>query len=343
MLQTTVSNSQVLSVLPCDHTMGNSLLRYVEMKMHQRIRENQSHDVLVVGKYSRNPEDLSIFEKSDKLFNWKRPTVSTLGDTLTVECFPGEDYVYHYASLISTYYSLLGRDISVSYVNPTLFDCYREIYLSQIAGIPRSEVVILGYVEQLSSLLPQQEWTGSGDFLYKIGFLNGKVTMLLGCLHSYWGDISGRLVEAIAQRGTETVIYVGKLGALKPQYQANSFLATGNISFLKGEIVQWDNLFGETQHTNLAHGSHYTLPSVIQETADWCNSVKHEYSFVDPEIGHMAAAANRYGIRFGYLHLISDNLVAKYSEDLSNERDLNILSKRANLLNSTKEILVRAI
>lgn len=78
---------------------------------------------------------------------------------------------------------------------------------------------------------------------------------------------------------------------------------------------------------------------MIQETKDWLSIVKDSFSFVDPEIGYMAEAANCSGIDFSYLHIVSDNLTTKMSEDLSNERDLNVLSKRATLLNEVKSIL----
>lgn len=42
----------------------------------------------------------------------------------------------------------------------------------------------------------------------------------------------------------------------------------------------------------------------------------------------MALGAEKSGIMFSYLHIISDNLVEEYDEDLSNERKGNILEKR---------------
>jgi hypothetical protein len=78
----------------------------------------------------------------------------------------------------------------------------------------------------------------------------------------------------------------------------------------------------------LCRGAHITLPSVLLETKRWVKEQGIRYDFVDPEIGHFAVAAERSSIRFSYLHLISDNLVRRYSEDLSNEREEIILGKQ---------------
>lgn len=65
---------------------------------------------------------------------------------------------------------------------------------------------------------------------------------------------------------------------------------------------------------------YFILPSIIQETKKWVLQNKDVISFVDPEIGHMAKLALKNGISYSYLHIISDNLSKKFSEDLSNER-----------------------
>lgn len=45
----------------------------------------------------------------------------------------------------------------------------------------------------------------------------------------------------------------------------------------------------------------------------------------------MAQAGVKSRIRFGYLHIISDNVAEKYEEDLSNERMQSVLSRRSKL------------
>lgn len=48
----------------------------------------------------------------------------------------------------------------------------------------------------------------------------------------------------------------------------------------------------------------------------------------DPEIGEMVLAAKQKNIRFGYIHLISDNVANVQAEHLGNERESQIINKR---------------
>lgn len=318
--------------------MGDSLLPYIEMKMRPLLRDNKTKPVRVQGHYNCVGATLDEFSKRHKLFNWQRPTVLDLEDYILVSCYPGKDYVYHYGNLISTYYHLLSLDIEVNFIPPTEETCISTLNKSNLNEIPNSDVVILGYVEQLSSLLEEQDWKGSGEFLYKTGKVNNSTVNLVGCKHSYWADISGHLVNLLSKK-TSLVIYIGKLGTIESEHKANLTLATGNKSFLNNKFVTWNNVFSNVNNSFVKEGVHYNLPSVIQETKDWLSVVKGSFSFVDPEIGYMAEAANYSSIDFSYLHIVSDNLAAKMAEDLSNERDLNVLSKRATLLNEVKSIL----
>lgn len=329
---------KLLKVSTDNHTMGDSLLPYIEMKMRPLLKNNKTKPVRVQGHYNWVGATIDEFSKRHKLFNWQRPTVSETKDYILINCYPGKDYVYHYGNLISTYYHLLGLDIEVNFISPTEETCISTLNNSNLNEIPNSDVVILGYVEQLSSLLEKQDWKGSKEFLYKTGKVNNTTVNLVGCKHSYWADISGHLVNLLSKK-TSLVIYIGKLGSIDSNHKANLTLATGNKSFLNNKFVTWNNIFSEVNNSFLKKGVHYNLPSVIQETKDWLSIVKDSFSFVDPEIGYMAEAANCSGIDFSYLHIVSDNLTTKMSEDLSNERDLNVLSKRVTLLNEVKSIL----
>ena len=53
----------------------------------------------------------------------------------------------------------------------------------------------------------------------------------------------------------------------------------------------------------------------------------------------MAKVANNFRIGFSYLHIISDGVFMKFSEDLSNERRLSIFEKRNKLLNTVKSMI----
>ena len=102
----------LLGASPIDvyrHTMSvPSLRRYLEIKAHHLLCERDWASIRVTGAYDRACA-ASANEKNDKLFNWQRPTAQVHGDSLVIKCFPGLDYVRHYALIIATYLSLAGR------------------------------------------------------------------------------------------------------------------------------------------------------------------------------------------------------------------------------------------
>ena len=85
-------------------------------------------------------------------------------------------------------------------------------------------------------------------------------------------------------------------------------------------------------------GVHYTIPSPLLETKEWLQTHRG-FDFIDPEIGHMGRAAARASIPFGYMHIISDNVVQKYAEDLSNERHQSVIAKRKDLLSKARTLI----
>ena len=98
----------------------------------------------------------------------------------------------------------------------------------------------------------------------------------------------------------------------------NEYIATGDISNVYGTEIRWKNVFENIQGYNIIYGKHYNLASVLEETKYWVEDVKEDFQFVDPEIGNMALGAEKSGVMFSYLHIISDNLVEEYEENLSN-------------------------
>ena len=104
-----------------------------------------------------------------------------------------------------------------------------------------------------------------------------------------------------------TIIYAGKLGSLSSSDIPNATIATGDSSYVDGSLITWNNIFKKSPLT--VEGAHYTLPSVLDETAKWYNESKDKYRFVDPEIGWAAKAANDFGLAFSYLHLVTDKSV----------------------------------
>lgn len=323
---------------PSTHTMGNSLFSYLDMKIHHYIKEAQYKKIIVVGNYDRQ-KVIANNEKGGKAFNWQRPTAELVGDVLYIHCPTGHDYVPHYASIIGSYLSLIGKDhYCVSYVPPTEDDCWRLIESSNLKDFYPSEFIVYGYgVPQISRA---DKWEGTGPFKWtRVRIRNTDVTFL-GCEFCVWGDISGRLVKYLAQvKKIKRFVYVGKLGSTNPTYVPNQYLASGNTSLLNGTYVRWDGVFDSIPLDRIVKkGVHLTMPNVLMETKEWL--ARHrEYDFLDPEIGHMGYAAFKTSIEYGYMHIISDNLAKKYPEDLSNERIGTVLVKRKALLDKIRGII----
>lgn len=320
-----------------NHSMGQSLEKYIEMKLQDIIFSDSIYRIHVMGNYDRS-KGVSSKEKNDKVFNYKRPTVFVDNGVAIINCYPGMDYVYHYASLVKTYLTILEIKKQITVQFPTISEIENQLIKSNINEIPKCKTVILGYVQGFEYLSSTKNWLGTGDFLWKL-ITDDKI--LVGCKHSYWGDISGYIVAALARKGVKRVIYVGKLGTLNENYLPNEAIATGNKSiFIDGSSVEWNNVFKDFDYGIIKNGIHYTLPSIIQETTDWVLKNKNEISFVDPEIGHMAKSAMQNGIDYSYLHIISDNLSKKFSEDLSNERKDAVLIKRKKLIKTIGDCLI---
>ncbi|MBU2633915.1 MAG: hypothetical protein KJ674_01595 [Nanoarchaeota archaeon] len=321
-----------------DHTMENYIYKYLKIKMHHYILERDFDNIFVIGIYDRNVS-ISKYEKKGKLFNWQRPTAEIKNNTLYIKCPSGSDYVMHYASLIATYLAVNNRKFDhVFYNNPSIKENENLILNSNLKEIKPKEIVVIGY--GLEAIAGRKNWLGKGSFLYK-NSIDKNVTFI-GCKHSIWGDIAGRVTSFLANLGVKTVIYIGKLGSINPDYNPNESLATGNVSLLNGKFIVWDNLFNKIKDPILKRGNHYTSSSTILETKEWIKK-NSNFDFVDPEIGYMAKAANESGINFSYLHIISSNLSQIHHENLSNERSQTILNKRKNLLLKIRNILYKEI
>jgi hypothetical protein len=324
-----------------DHSMENNLYNYLKIKMHNHIIEKDFNKIIVVGEYNRK-SDISKYEKKNKKFNWQRPTATIKKNCLYIQCPPGNDYVMHYGSLIATYLAINNKDFKkVYYILPTEHNCKELIEKSNLKNLNIKKIVITGY--GLETIAGKKGWLGKGTFLYKnIKFKDKEVTFL-GCKHSIWGDIAERLVSFLADElNVKKIVYIGKLGGINPKLIPNKNLATGDSSYLKRQVIKWDNIFKHTKCNILKRGLHYTSPSTILETKKWLEQNRN-FDFVDPELGYMAKAANKSKIKFGYLHIISNNLSHISSENLSNERLKSIITKRKKLLKKITKLIKDSI
>lgn len=333
------------------HTMGQSLSEYLRMKVHPLIHKTHWSQIKVKGEHQRDPSvvRISSLEKKDKPFNWQRPTASVVGTkTLQLYCFPGIDYVQHYAAILATYLSLKkGQQDVVEYTLPSQHECLEPLLSSNLAEMGAVDIIVVGYVHGLERWT-RGPWEGnSSSKLFswkKTTSRRGYRIAFLGCRVSFWGDVAGNMVRALQRlNGARCVLYVGKLGSLRANHVPNHWLATGCQSVVRNELVTWANPL-ETQlerSPSVAFGVHCTLGSVLDETKEWMLAAEKQYDFVDPEIGHMAKASLEGGTEFGYIHIISDNLARKYIHDLSNERLADVLQDRKRLVSEIQDILGR--
>jgi hypothetical protein len=320
------------------HTMAlDSLLRYLQIKVHHLIQDQQWDSIHVVGDYDRQAV-ISAHEKPGKLFNFERPTAQVHGRDLVVKAFPGPDYVHHYALIIATYLAMTGRAADTVSYEPPEPAASREA-VGQLDLDLDGDLVIVGW--GLAHLAPAGGvWTYGYGYAWQRTHVHGRRVVYLGFLHSIWGDVAGRVVARLAELGARDVVYVGKVGALAPEIVPNTRLATGNESLVGGALVTWDDFFGDfaAAQPSVHTGIHITSPSILLENRDWLT--EHAgHAFVDPEIGPMGAAARHAGIGFGYLHVISNNLARHYPADLSNERHRDVVQRRTVLVSRIRDII----
>lgn len=325
------------------HTMSRSrLLRYLEIKVHDLIQDQDWDSIRVMGGYDRTMV-VSRHEKTGKLFNIERPTATLQGRDLILQAFPGADYVQHYALIIATFLAMTGRPADiVTYQPPGQEEC--RTALDTLDLDLDGDLVIVGW--GLQYLAPKSGvWTRGPGYAWQRTEIAGRRVVYLGFLHSIWGDVAGRVVARLAELGAGDVVYIGKVGSLTPGIEPNTWLATGNTSLLRGSLVSWDDFFGDfaAAQGGVQSGLHVSSSSILLEDRDWLAQHSPSYAFVDPEIGPMGAAAYAAGIRFGYLHVVSNNLTAHYPADLSNERHNSVLRRRAVLIDRIRTIITRRL
>ncbi|PWY83108.1 hypothetical protein BO94DRAFT_599582 [Aspergillus sclerotioniger CBS 115572] len=284
----------------------------VSSRIWPRIIVRGHQDVLICG---ANNEDTS--------FDRQRTTAKMIdSETLEICCFPGKDHVHHYALLIA--YHLALNDIQQSSVIecnlPTKVDTMGVIEQSNLRSMGKVDTVVLGCVEDL--VVPtdeQDQWeTGTSTanrlFAWKLfRRREGGVVSFLTCLFRPWGDILDTVVRALRHlNDVSCVLYTGKAGSLRPDDIPNDMLVTGDISYVAGKRVTWDNVLepaiSAARTSKVCRGINVTVMSPLVETDAWLNEWNGRADWVDCEVGHAAEACHVSQMRFGYLNLISDNV-----------------------------------
>jgi hypothetical protein len=332
------------------HCMNNSLYDYILPKIHTNIIGRDWAQIRVIGLYSRSPPTrITATEKRRKPFNWHRPTATEIAsDVVQLNCFPGADYVQHYACLVATYLAMTKKDPSiVRYQIPTESDRMRSFVQSNLKGMGKADIVVIGNVHQLRRF-QSGCWYGreaEGDKIFgwqKFRSDKGRWIALLGCMPSFWGDISGYLVHALQQMNqVKCILYIGKTGSLRPEDSPNECIATGSSSHIGRRLIRWRNVLKEDLRlsTKIAEGDHVTVRSPLCESLSWLEKWQSKCRWADCEVGHIADASNEGGTEFGYLHIVSDNIARAYPQNLSNEHLEAVIASRRLLFDDMEEIL----
>ncbi len=324
-----------------EHSMGAPVLKYLEIKMHDYLRDHSRNfkKILVIGEYDRTCS-ISSFEKDGKTSNWQRPTAEIINDELIIKCFPGKDYVRHYASLIASYLYLTDRKWShVRYVLPTEAKCEAAVDDLFLENIPVGDVLIIG--SGLPAIAGEDRWEGNNHYLYKSVSINNQTVVFLIFQFSFWGDILYRIIKKMGS-SFKKILFTAKVGGIRSDLIPNETLATGSQSFIDGEFVSWKGLFEDVTSPFLVKGRHINSPSVLLETKAWVKSFSG-IEFVDSEIGYFIKSTRDIGVNSGYLHFISNNLTNPHAEDLSNEREKSVILKRSKLNEEIRRIIYEII
>ncbi|KAK1481094.1 hypothetical protein CTAM01_14018 [Colletotrichum tamarilloi] len=227
-----------------------------------------------------------------------------------------------------------------------MLEAERILRQSNLQQLGPTDAVIFGEVHNLTQLVPDIRWgsqhlEGLFDW-YTYRSAQGKSITLLGCREGLWGEAAGSLIRVLQEvSNTQYVFYIGKVGSLVEEFTANEWVATGNESFLGGASLSWNNPLQEAaEFSNMVvQGTHVSVPSPLCETKEWLQQQQRTCSWVDCESWHMAKAASEVGVKFGYLHIVSDNLVDEDNENLSNEDCDDTQNKREILYRAIEKVL----
>ncbi len=323
--------------------MWKSLHKYVDIKTHQILKEKTYQHIKIKWNYNREDNEISIYEKNDKIFNWKRPTAIIEENTVTINCIPWDDYIKHYYYLINTFLQINNiKNVFTTYELP--WTKHKKDFFNNydFLELKNSDYLILWHIDKIW-VFEEKKYITIKDFKYKIWKINWKKVSLLWAEFSLRGDFWWYLIENLTQYWIKNIIYIWKVWWIQKNIEPNKHIATWNNSIVNWKTIFRKNLFTWIKWKNIIHWKHYTSKSIILENKKRLKE-NNEYDFVDPEIGQFAKFANKNWIWFSYIHLISNNLNNElYKEDLSNERKKETIKKRKEIFKQIWKILLKII
>jgi len=366
---------------PLDHTMFRALDRYAEEKLPARAIERTLLDDGAIEVHGIYPEHfasqaatlgLAVLAEIDfdrkpksKRYNRVRPRFfeARRGDRKVVAAavIPGADYFFHYATLIRHYVHGLTEDPEavISLARYPIAERRLANWTGLDARFVRpGDRVLLGYVEAIAALLEEQgatridfqenDYYGSDRFRLR----DGSVLNLLGVKYSYWGSISGTLVESLCHRGAAEILYVAKLGTLSsPDHIYSRIFVPGRFYLLHRDVVIREVRSPRNavlaQRSGLSTGVHVSIPTVLEEdyrmrrTATRCAAQS-----IDNEISQMAEAVavhnaiERADVAFSAIHMATDYIRDVHERALPTRFDLGN-DKTAGARSNKQEMIHR--
>lgn len=362
---------------PLDHTMCFSLDQYVQQKLPTKLIQKavinnwniEVHGIfpLLFSQYSNNLgfDAIEHFEfnhnKKVKKYNYIRPTFfigykKNQKNTLIISVTPGEDYIYHYSSMIRHYLLTLtnkGKNLMTIHRYPELEKKLADWTNLDKQFVMPNDIVILGSVEILESHLKEKinlELINSNENEYygtkRYKLPNGKIVNFLGVKYSYWGSMSANIVSKLCELEVSEIIYSAKLGSLtKPEDLYNKIYSPTKYLTMKSHkvtemVANLPNKFVK-KFPELNSNWHVSIPTVLEEDFEQRRIAKDMgVESIDNEISCMAVAINNYNqkykkdVSFFTAHFATDYVRAKEENgkevafDLSNNRTKDAMKKK---------------
>ena len=318
-----------------DHTMCFSLDQYVQQKLPTKLIEKavindwniEIHGIfpLLFSQYSNvlGFDAIEHFEfkhnKKIKKYNYIRPSFfigyrKNQKNTLVISVTPGEDYIYHYSSMIRHHLLTLtskGEDLMTIHRYPELENNLSDWTNLDNEFVMPNDIVILGSVETIENafkekidleLISSNENKYYGTKRYKLP--NGKIVSFLGVKYSYWGSMSANIVSKLCKLGVSEIIYSAKLGSLtKPEDLYHKIYSPTKYLRMKSHkvtelITNLPNRFVK-KFPELNSNWHVSIPTVLEEDFEQRRIAKEiGVESIDNEISCMAIAINNYNNKY---------------------------------------------
>jgi hypothetical protein len=354
--------------LPLVRALDHTMFEAVDIYVKQRLPEKAINDVVAAGGKielhqiypddflvvapTRNwnvTEEITGFSKpKDKLLNRIRPrffrgTVFGNQPRLWAAITPGHDYLYHYALMTRHLISLRtveAKRHTALYRYPLAERQLVEWTQLSNIGLAASDIIFMGYVEEveqdLLSLVETKALGSRENAYYRYNRFSCGPNQLgfLGVKFSFWGSMSGLIVQALCKAKCRQIIYIGKLGALTSPADIYQKIFSPS-RFFQLRHVQLD--FEEPappnpillRYPDLSSGVHVSVPTVLEEDyVQRGKATELAAQSIDNEIAVMASAvggwnrAHSGSIGFSCLHFATD-YIRRPTERIKNiEHDL---------------------